>query len=626
MIHIQQNLYEICFKDDQKTVLSIPRLPGCPDEFTLLEEGIWAWQRRCPVATTHMTLSVQVCGLPDFWVIPAVNYNGNGFGPKGDQYSRWQAEAEYQGLTCGDQPWVYAQHRCAVPGATCSEGNGYVCALFSEPNDANSCALEPGPDCLTHRLIWPQAEGPRVFTNRGRWSDAYQLPGLPKDRFNAFIMLAPLDQPKTGYRHLLDFAWRKFAHIPPLQRPRQEIWDLSIRFAKTLWQTTEDGFSGFNIGLSLDQASHSWQRTRQRRFEIGWCGQNASLANSLLWEFLLQGDQEALEKGLAVLDSWARYAPLPDGVFRTHMDQAQGGTKQDQVADACNLGTAARQFFIAAELAARCGQHRPQYLKTALAICDFAVRVQSPDGRLAKSWTLDGQVAQPAGTVGAFLLPPLLTAYRQTGQAHYREAALAGYQYYRRELLEQGCTTAGALDTFCVDKESAMPLLKTALSLYADTGEAVYLQDALRAAWYLSTWQWHYNTAFPPDSELAHLGFKTCGSTAVSTGHQHLDAYALYYYRDLQRLADFTGDNQWRERAQGIFNNASQLISDGHLVVLRQSRPAGSQDEAFFQTNWGQPYAMSQWLVAWPCALRLEALWPSLTAGTQAPNMPTSQP
>jgi len=34
----------------------------------------------------------------------------------------------------------------------------------------------------------------------------------------------------------------------------------------------------------------------------------------------------------------------------------------------------------------------------------------------------------------------------------------------------------------------------------------------------------------------------------------------------------------------------------------------GSQDEGFCHTKWGHEFSVSQWLVAWPNAFRLEVL------------------
>lgn len=81
---------------------------------------------------------------------------------------------------------------------------------------------------------------------------------------------------------------------------------------------------------------------------------------------------------------------------------------------------------------------------------------------------------------------------------------------------------------------------------------------------------------------------------------------------DLKKLAIFTKNTQWESRAFAIWYNASQGISDGTLMIGETGvRPRGSCDEGILHTRWGNNgnyFGVSQWLVAWPCAFRLEVL------------------
>ncbi len=49
-------------------------------------------------------------------------------------------------------------------------------------------------------------------------------------------------------------------------------------------------------------------------------------------------------------------------------------------------------------------------------------------------------------------------------------------------------------------------------------------------------------------------------------------------------------------------------VSDGQLNIMGKMRPEGSQDEGFYHSHWGHPFDVSQWLVAWPTAFRLQIL------------------
>ena len=180
------------------------------------------------------------------------------------------------------------------------------------------------------------------------------------------------------------------------------------------------------------------------------------------------------------------------------------------------------------------------------------------------------------------------------------------------DFLRRGYTTAGALDTNCIDKESAMPLLACAVLLYEITHTESYIKEAQEISWYLSSWQYHYSIPYAKDNLLGSYGYDTLGATAVSVTHQHVDCYALMILPFWIKLAEITGENQWRERAWAIWCNSTQFISDGSLIIDGHIRPVGSQDEGVCQTRWhtsrGEFYHVSRWLVGWNNAFRLEML------------------
>ena len=139
----------------------------------------------------------------------------------------------------------------------------------------------------------------------------------------------------------------------------------------------------------------------------------------------------------------------------------------------------------------------------------------------------------------------------------------------------------------------------------------------MAVSYYLSTWLWHYDGAYPEDDAFSQYGLHTFGFTSVSVQHNHLDPYALYWVPEWVELSELTGDRQWLEKARAIWLAGNQLLSDGTLRVNGLLRPAGSQNEAYFECGWGLGPAgaynreggrINDWLVAWPGAFRLETL------------------
>jgi hypothetical protein len=581
--------------------------PDCEDCLTVLDDCHILWRRHAAQPTDHMTLRLRAERPMTHAMVPGVTYNGND----------WGAKLDYVGFRDGEdgQPWRWAYHRAAIASGTYSEMADFCLALQPEGDFTDtSCSLYPEDGRAVHEVRYPEGEGPRVYFNKGDWRPAYERPMAPRQDFAVRITLRPLDRPRLGWQPWLSETWQRAYRQTPAAFSDAQLWDLGVTYAKSLYTQEPDGFCGFSIGYTwLDGA---WRKRPTQKYEIGWCGQNASLAVSLLAQAHWTGDREARDMGLAVLDAWAADR-LPGGLPKTHHDDNQYTQGHGKTVDACNLGAAAVQYFEAADWAERLGQPRPAYTETALDICDFAAAQTQPSGRIGKSWLeADLSPAVTEGTVGAFLTWALGEGARRTGRADYLWAACRSYAYYHGELARQGFTTAGALDIYCVDKESALPLLKAGLTLYDVTGESEYLAMARDAAAYLATWQWHYSRPYAPDSVCGKLGYDTFGGTLVSTTHQHQDPYALYYVEELRRLGALTGEAEWEQRADAIWKNGQQGVSDGTLRVLGKLRPAGSQDEGVMVTAWGwEPEGVSQWLVAWPTAFRLEVLRHGRLAG-----------
>ena len=607
------------------------------DTFEKICDDAYLWKRKCDKPVSEMVMHLEVPGKSRFTMIPSVSYNGNGWGTTPEYTSDRDENGEI---------WKYAYHRITIPSCTYTETASASIALMAREDDVTSCSLYRENDAQHHTVMWPEVEGPRTL-QRHFWGEAYQGSMEPRDSFEVIILAYAAEDKIIRYDRLLDFAWKYYAHpIAPPMSP-EKLKELGLSYSRFLYQEEENGFCGFTMG-SQWYRSHSQYLKTYHRYEVSWVGQSAVMANMMLRHYLETGDREALEMGINSHDSWLKFSENKCGIVDARIDfhpwrnmtfgldykpdiwklgeaefeshsayvgkeflRDENGRITLQI-DSCNVGGAADAYFEAYDLAKECGIDRPEYYDTAISICDFAIKTQAEDGRFAKSWYSDGRVRVADGTIGCFLVLPLLTAYKRTGDEKYLTSATAAFNYYYGTLVRDGFTTAGALDTYCIDKESASPLLRDAIVLYEITNDKKYVEAAENIAWYLCTWLMHYTIKYPEDSLLGKMGYDTFGSTSVSTAHQALDQYALRDVISFLKLAEFTGNVQWREKAIAFWCNACQGISDGTLFINRRLRPAGSQDEAVFHTRWGRrgvgPFRPSQWLPAWPTAFRLETL------------------
>ena len=625
---------------DGKAYARIVAVDGATDTFTEIEKGVYYWNRRTASPVCNMRMEMIFLGEPDFTMVPSVSYNGNG----------WGDTPEYVGDFGEDgTPWSWAAHRVTIPACTYCENGGISIALMSEANENCACSLYKVDEGKKHVLIFPEEEGPATL-QRHFWEGPYHGTMEPTCDFKGIIFTSESDGTKFRYASLLDFAWRYYGHALKAPMKAEDLYKYSIAFGYYLYETEKNGFAGFTRGADWHAGETAYKKT-EHVYEIGWGGHSASLSCAFIYDYLKSGNKQRLDMALNALDTWVNNCVLPAGHIKVRFDFNPRDYDPDYTVmpdrwdygenrfenlyniylhgtahnfaidengdrlfpiDACNNGTAANGYFEAYDMLKKAGIDKPEYERVAYGICDFAVETQGEDGCFAKTWNDAGEVLQRKGTIGSFLIIPVLKAYKRTGDKKYLESAVRAFDFYYGELERQGFTTAGALDTYSIDKESSSPLLRSALELHAVTNDQKYVKCAEKIAWYLCTWTMHYTVDYPEDCVIKQMGYDTFGSTSVSTPHQALDQYALRDVLSFLRLYEVTGYEQWRERAIAFWCNATQCVSDGTLVVNGRLRPTGGQDEAIFHTRWrrqvGAPFMPSQWLPAWPCAYRMENL------------------
>jgi hypothetical protein len=580
------------------------------DQITRIEEGVFRIKRICTnnsaghLDSARLTLDFIHEDSASYLMIPSVSYNGN----------NWGRGKEPKGYSKDGGWWSFSYTRTSIPGATYSEGKKWAVAMWGDIDNNKipfSCSLMPGSAETGHRLIWPEEEMPLSYIDRDTYGPGFRrnlsFRTGQKIILEAVLVVTPVLPQHQAIRCFQGKAWKMIPHPKMNVHSPDELWDLAMRFIhENLW--AEEGiYKGFSVGLWLRNGG--WIQRPEWKYEIGWAGQNISVASSFLTDYLKNRNNQSLERGLACLDTWAQYAPLPNGLIRNHFDYILGTEKGTDILDACNLGDAATDYLIAWQLAKKCGLSRDNYKTIALNICDFMMKDQQPSGQYGKGWDVDGNCLYRDGSIGAYIIPAMVGAYQATGNNAYLESGIRAYDFYFNDFAESGFTSAGALDTWCIDKESSLAMLRSALLLYEITHDKAYLDKAEQTSWYLSTWLWHYSAPVADSSDFKKYGYDTFGATAVSTQHHHLDPGGLFLVPDWFKLAEFTGHEIWKEKAKAVWANATQAIADGETKFHGIVRPAGSQTEAYFQTYWvGKPGQINDWLVLWPSAARLEVL------------------
>ncbi len=600
-------------------------------------------------------ISVQTENIPDGWFVPCVSYSGNHFGDGMDP----------KGLLVENEPWIFPSDHMGIPGCSAVMGQNGCSALFLSAKDIRSaCSLEIKGNTIIQRAFFTHLEYPKAYLEKFRYGDAIlnTVTLSPKERMTVCANLFLCnDKGIFGYRPFIEFLLTRWVR-PSVSRDKPEIYDYSMSFLHRLVEHIgEDTLT--NMGFLPNPQKKDpaipyseFVYRKNGRYECGWCGQNISNAFLLLLDeaekqafsltqktpiapfdlaFAVKGifntENENFRDAVSILNTWQKYR-FPNGLFPVLLDSVFRG-KTEFSLDLCNLGWLVYQYLNCYVLLGNGGAEHPDYLESARGVLDTLLHYPALGNGFPQTVNEKGEVLCARGMAGGMMTVAVLQMYRITGEEKYLQAGKISFDFYYDRYLSRNAAAGGALDTYCIDKESAGPILRAALMLERLTGNAEYLEKAEHIACYLQTWMFYYDIPFPEGSDAQKLGFTTFGATAVSAQHHHLDCWASFYIPDFRYLAERTGHRVWRLAAQALREYTFGGISDGKTELHGFLRPAGAQNEAIFQSDWSfdgkhKKGEFNDWLVSWVNTFRLLDInhlkMQQRQSGTDEKNLPFS--
>ena len=598
------------------------------DKICVLENGFYEINR------TFTNLSAEAISInpvfelctafePNFYLFPCVNYNGNVYG-NGN---------EPKGLTKDGKPWVFSYSRTAIPASSFSENDefavGMCTSTYNKESLVSSCSIVKEDNYFKHRIIWPENEGPITYNNRDKYCDAIinELEICPNESFSVkcYFGVAEVEEKNYGWAKVFKNASNMLFKNVEMSLKPEDVWNRGIKFARDVLYVKED--SALSIGLvpkdlseekdkdsKFDVEGYKWRHRSGGRYEIGWCGQNGAFSAALIKDYLMNGNKESLEVGIEVLDNWVNNAVSRKGLMAANYNLSF--SEEKKFADACNLGWSILSTLNAYEFAKEAKIEKSNWLLYCVKASDFFCEKFDDVKLFGKNYDIvEGTVCGEDGSGGIFIALALVKTYTVTKNEKYLDIAKKAFLgYAERDLANMTCT-AGALDSCCVDKETAWPFLKLAIDLFEITNEEVFLKYAKEASDYIQSWTLHFEAIYNENTDFKKYGYSTYGATVVSAQHQHVDPWGGLIACDWFRLYEITKDEKYKNLARATWANAICSISDGSDEVNGFIRPVGGQNEAYFHTNWcfyegfDGTKRMNDWLVAWPTAFRLITLF-----------------
>jgi hypothetical protein len=224
-------------------------------------------------------------------------------------------------------------------------------------------------------------------------------------------------------------------------------------------------------------------------------------------------------------------------------------------------GQALYYFFQAVMRLRELNQPVPDvWLSAACGVSDSLVNLQREDGCCGYSYCTDRQeVFDWDGFGGCWVVAGFAAAFRCTGEGRYLDAARKGIIFYRQSI--RNCNACGTpMDTWkSPEEEGNLAFVKAARLLHEATGEVVFLQMLEEGAQYEYLWRYGFKAVpeFPP---LKDSGWNSCGGSVTSVSNPHLHPMGLLLTEDLHYLAEQTGDEYHRNRAEDAVAWAMQCM------------------------------------------------------------------
>lgn len=547
-----------------------------------------------------------------FYMIPCVNYNGN----------EWGTGEEPKHIAKDGKTWIFSSDRVGLPGCSVVENKESCIGLFADNEGLSkncSASIVQKDGKTVQRLYFSKIEYPYTYLRKFDYGTSIiNYVSIQKNETKHFeCYLYRYDESGDGYygyKKLFDYVNSGAYYTavkPTFTLDQVKSW--SEEFIFSLTKKTENGYLS-NMGLlpggehRLGDKNAKWCYRKHSKYEIGWCGQNITVAEIYLRKYLESGDSEYKERGLGILSSWMQRIH-PCGVMGANYDVPFDGNER---IDTCNEGWFLYKLIFCCRLIKKIDGNASKYEDVAKNLCDFFIK-NYPDGGFPQIINGNGEIVVRDGCAGVMLMLGFAEAYEYFGIPEYLTRTKKAFDFYYETYLSKSVAAGGALDTYCIDKESAGPVLRTALKLYSLTGENIYFDYAENIAHYLMTWCFYQDVEFDKDTDCARQVLRTTGGTSVSAAHHHIDCWGAFYVPDFYDLYTKTRNAAYLNHALALWRFTLQYMSDGSLELHGMVRPRGAQNEAVLQCNWHSPDEergqLNDWLVTWVKTFQLDVIY-----------------
>lgn len=520
------------------------------------------------------------CSLqPTFYLIPGMVVNGNK-----------QGEGNYPKPKISEKH-SFREDRCAVPSCGIMESSRDCIGLFTEPSPneefMSSISIFQKDSNSHFEISIPWEEQPVRYVAKFRKIDGltnfFSLNGKFNYQRKFFIAYRVVKGESRGYYDILRYSWKILARASTIPSDWSDWMRRKVQLAANPFYVNRHGTAGFITTLTDPLIPLVGS------ISGGFAGKNVEIAYCLYRMYLLNKEPKLKEIALKTVN-FLTSKPLPNGLFysdynfalRRWYGYAYGLRRDFNTRMMGEMSHALLKFYLRTK---DHGDANEQWYLLAKNFCEFMLQHQRPNGSFGKWWSKKGELLEDSGTNGAYVIWTLAEFYKLTNEERYRSAAVKAGTYYIDNFVKTDEYWGDTLDADAIDKEAGIVILRAMLYLFEITNEKQYLDAAIRAGHFVSTWQVIYKISFPEGSTFALKGFDTFGGTIVSVENMHMDPYIAFTF-DFLKLWRVTDDPYWKERAIAGLEFALQMVASKNDTLGKRRWFIGLQPEQFNHTTW----------------------------------------
>ena len=476
--------------------------------------------------------------------------------------SRWAANATLPSLDrTATENYAYVDPKMTVGSFGVSKAKPEALTYTYYGHKIATALPKTQCDGVSIDYIYPAVNGQTPTAARGPFNVDLPLRNITwvhpmREGFAQEYAVAVSFAQYADFNTMMRMTWREV--YPRLKDRLFEVdnallFDNMMKFLKTVTKQFDTAWGTPFVAQLPDFDPNSFSA------EIGFVGQQTGIGYQLLRWGVMNSDEDAVKKGLGILDYWANETMTETGCPRVwvHLSTHQFEPQPQWIRE---IGDGLEAILDAYVFEKKRGIVHQNWLDYCIKTADWLVAMQNEDGSLYRSYHYDNSVCMDSKASTPCVIRFLIQMYLVTKHKVYLDAAVrAGAWSYEHMYLGFEYRGGTCDQSDVLDKESGIYCLFAFMALYDISGEKRWLDAACGAADYVETFTfvWNFPVYMPyPNHPFVrnHISGQSNVTVGAGGGDVYMAACSYTYYR----LYLLTGDHQYCDFAEFINRNCKQ--------------------------------------------------------------------